>query len=298
MNVMITGAGGLIGRKLVPMLEQAGHHVVILTRGKSLGPEMRVWDPQATKLSPAVLDGCEAIIHLAGENIGEGRWTPQKKERIRSSRVHGTRLLAEAIAGMNNPPGAFICASATGFYGNRGDEILTEASRAGTGFLAEVCQEWEAAADPARNITRVVHIRTGVVLSTAGGALAKMLLPFKLGVGGVIGDGHQFWSWISIEDSARLFQFALERNDLSGPINGTAPQPVTNREFTKTFGRVLSRPTIFPMPAFAARLVLGEMADALLLASTRTIPETALNNGFEFQHPTLEAALRAQLTST
>lgn len=297
MNVMITGAGGLIGRRLVPMLEQAGHQVVKLTRGKSPAPGTRVWDPQAEKLSPSVLDGCDAIVHLAGENIGEGRWTTQKKELIRSSRVHGTRLLAEAIAGMNSPPRAFICASATGFYGDRGDEILTEASQAGTGFLAEVCQEWESAADPARNVTRIVHVRTGVVLSTAGGALAKMLLPFKLGLGGVIGDGNQYWSWISIDDSARLFQFALDRIDLSGPINGTAPQPATNREFTKTLGRVLSRPTIFPMPAFVARLVLGEMADALLLASTRTIPEAALNKGFEFQHPSLEAALRAQLSS-
>lgn len=295
MNVLVSGAGGLIGRTLVPMLESAGHRVVPLTRGESGNGSTRVWNPLASKLDPAVLDGCDAVIHLAGENIGEGRWTKRKKERIRSSRVNGTRILAEAIAAMANPPHAFVCASAIGYYGDRSDELLTESSAPGTGYLPDVCLNWELAADPARAVTRVVHLRTGVVLSPQGGALAKMLLPFKLGVGGVIGTGKQYLSWITLKDSARLFQFALERSDLRGSINGTAPHPVTNFEFTKTLGKVLHRPTIFPLPAFAARLALGEMADALLLASTRVVPEAARRAGFEFQHAELEPALRSLL---
>lgn len=293
MQIFITGAGGLIGSRLVPLLEESGHKVIRLVRGTPRSDAERAWDPAVERLSPNVLLGCDALVHLAGENIGEGRWTADKKRRIRESRVHSTHLLAQAVAGLTVPPRAFVVASAIGYYGDRGDELLTEKSPPATDFLGEVCQAWEAAADPCRHVTRVIHVRTGVVLASDGGALAKMLLPFKLGLGGVIGSGKQFWSWITVDDIARLFQFALESDGLTGPVNGVTPHPVTNREFTKALGRELHRFTPFPMPAFAARTALGEMADALILASTRVIPEVALDQGFQYMHPQLEPALRS-----
>jgi uncharacterized protein len=297
MNILITGASGLIGSRLVPLLESAGHQVVRLVRRPPQDERERQWNPTAEQLEPELFEGAEAVIHLAGENIGEGRWTAARKERLRESRVHGTRILAEALSQLDPLPKAFVVASAIGYYGDRGDEVLTEASPPANDFLGQLCQDWEAAADPAREQgIRCVHVRTGVVLSSQGGALAKMLLPFKLGVGGVMGNGRQYWSWISLEDAARMFQFAVENESLSGPVNGTAPHPVTNREFTKTLGQVLKRPTIFPMPAFAARLALGEMADALILASARVLPERAGQEGFQFTHADLAAALRAALS--
>jgi uncharacterized protein (TIGR01777 family) len=207
--------------------------------------------------------------------------------------VQTTRKFAALIRGMNAPPRAFVVASAIGYYGDRGDEILTESSSAGEGFLAEVCRQWEAAADPARQDSRVVHVRTGIVLSADGGALRSMLLPFKLGLGGIVGSGQQYWSWISLTDIARLYQFAIEDQVLAGPVNGVAPHPATNREFTKALGTVLHRPTVFPLPAFAAKLALGEMADELILASARVLPEVAQSSGFQFQHPQLSEALQA-----
>ena len=296
MNIFVTGASGLIGRHLTPLLESSGHALVRLVRGEPGDERERRWDPGVQVLSPKSFEGADVVIHLAGENIGEGRWTEAKKRRIRESRVRGTGLIAEAIAGLAQPPQALVVASAIGYYGDRGDELLTESSPPGAGFLPELCQAWEQAADPARERgIRCTHIRTGMVLSRDGGALAKMLLPFKLGAGGVMGSGRQYWSWISVDDAARMFQFASENEALFGPINSTAPNPVTNREFTKTLGRVLKRPTIMPMPAFAARLGLGEMADALILASARVLPEVAQRHGFEFQYGDLEFALRALL---
>jgi uncharacterized protein (TIGR01777 family) len=257
------------------------------------------WDPATGWIDAGELEGVDAVVHLAGENLGSHRWNETFKREIRDSRVLGTRLLAEALAALAKKPGVLCCASAIGFYGDRGNEVLTESSPPGTGFLAEVCQAWEAATTPAGDAgIRVVHLRSGVVLSRAGGALAKMLPPFKLGAGGVIGGGRQYWSWIALDDLVRVIEFVLQRTELAGPVNTVAPHPVTNREFTETLGRVLGRPTILPMPAFAARLALGEMADEMLLASARVEPHVLLRAGFEFQFPQLETALRQALTET
>lgn len=294
MHVFVTGASGLVGGYLCPMLEQSGHKVTWLTRKQPSDPHERQWDPKAESLPREVLEGCDVLVHLAGEGIAEGRWNEAKKKRIRESRVHSTKLLAKALTEQEKTPTAFVVASAIGYYGDRGDEVLTEESNAGSGFLADVCQEWEAAADPAREAgIRTAHIRTGLVLAKEGGALPSMLTPFKFGVGGVIGSGDQYWSWISIEDIARIFQFAVEDESVSGPVNGTAPQPVTNREFTKTLGKVISRPTVLPLPGFAAKIVLGEMAEALILASSRVLPEQADKHEFKFSHPDLEQALQS-----
>ena len=230
---------------------------------------------------------------MAGENIAGGRWTESRKAAIRKSRVESTRLLCEAIVGRPAVPKTLVCASAIGYYGDRGAEILTEESTPGADFLASVCQEWEAAADlAAKKGVRVVHLRFGVVLSAAGGALGKMLTPFKMGVGGRIGTGSQFMSWVALDDAVAAIQFALNDDSLAGPVNVVAPQAVTNGEFTRTLGRVLGRPTIFPMPAFAARAAFGEMADALLLSSARVRPARLESAGFAFQFPELEGALR------
>ncbi len=226
-------------------------------------------------------------------------WTPAVKARIRDSRVNGTRLLCEALARLSNPPRVLVCASAIGYYGDRGDEVLDEASSPGSGFLPEVCQEWEAATEPARAAgIRVVNLRFGVILSPSGGALAKMLTPFKLGAGGRIGDGRQWMSWIALDDVIDAIAYALNTESLAGPANCVAPQPVTNLEFTKTLGRVLHRPTIFPMPAVAARIAFGEMADALLLASARVLPKELSAAGYPFRYPQLEGALRHMLGLT
>jgi uncharacterized protein (TIGR01777 family) len=232
-------------------------------------------------------------VHLAGENIAGGRWTAAMKQKIRDSRVNGTRSLCEALARMESPPKVLVVASAIGFYGNRDDEIMDESSKAGEGFLSDVCREWEDATQAARDAgIRVVNLRIGVVLSPKGGALAKMLTPFKLGGGGIIGNGRQYWSWISIDDVAGAIHHALMTDSLSGPVNAVAPNAPMNREFTKTLGRVLRRPTILPMPAFAAKLALGEMANDLLLASTRVEPTKLIESGYKFRQPTLEKSLR------
>jgi uncharacterized protein (TIGR01777 family) len=295
MNILVSGATGLVGTELCNVLKGAGHSIVRLTRDKQPKAGEVFWNPLAGILDPGALNGIDAAVHLAGENIA-GRWTDAKKKAILESRVSGTRTLSEALAKMNTLPKTLVCASAIGFYGQRGAEGLTEASAPGTGFLADVCKAWEAAADPARKAgIRVSHARLGVLLSPKGGALKQMLFPFKMGVGGVIGDGKQYMSWMALDDAVQAFAFILKNAELSGPVNVVAPNPVTNREFTKTLGKVLSRPTILPMPAFAARLAFGEMADDLLLGSTRVVPERLQKSNYEFKHPQLEEALRSLL---
>ena len=294
MNVLISGSSGLIGSALAPFLAAGGHSVGRLVRraGPSGGAEV-FWDPQAGLLDPARLEGFDGVVHLAGDSIAEGRWTEQKKRRLLDSRVKGTRLLSEALSRTQRPPRVMVCASAIGYYGNRGAELLREDSPPGSLFLSRLCREWEEAAEPARRKgIRVVHLRFGVVLSALGGALAKMLFPFRMGLGGRIGSGEQYMSWIAIDDVLGVALHALMTESLRGPANAVTPSPVTNSEFTRTLGRVLGRPTVFPMPAFAARLAFGEMADELLLASARVDPAKLRDTGYRFQYPDLEPALR------
>ncbi len=296
MKVLITGFTGLLGARLVQALQGSGHEVLGLSRRAEHKTIRTVaWEPTTGQLDATALEGLDAVVHLAGETI-VGRWTAAKKARILNSREQGTRLLCEKLAQLKQPPRVLVSASAIGYYGNRGAEILREENTPGAGFLADTCVRWETAAKPAvqRGI-RVVHPRIGIVLSTEGGALAKMLLPFKLGVGGIVGSGEQYWSWISLDDVIRGLQFALATETLRGPVNFVAPHAVTNREFTKILGRVLKRPTIFPLPAFAARLALGEMAEALLLSSARVAPAQLVTQGYSFKHAELEGALTAML---
>ena len=294
MRILVSGSTGLVGSVLVPRLLADGHQVVRLLREKTVPGEKGIaWNPAAGILDAKTLEGFEAVVHLAGESIASGRWTHAKKARIRDSRVVGTALLADRIAGLPRPPGVLLCASAIGFYGNRGDETLREDSPPGKDFLGRVCRDWEAASEPAaRKGVRVVRLRFGVILSPAGGALAKMLTPFRLGLGGPIGDGRQYMSWIAIDDAVDSLLHALTPKLPAGPVNIVSPNPATNAEFTRTLGRVLGRPAFLPMPAFAARLAFGEMADALLLSSQRVAPDRLVASGYAFRYPALEQALR------
>lgn len=304
MKIVVSGASGLVGKPLLGVLRGEGHEVTALTRGSSssanslAGVRTINWNPDSGQLDGTALEGLDAVVHLAGENIAVGRWTAAKKARIRDSRVNGTQVLARTLASLQHKPSTLVCASAIGFYGNRGDEVLREDAVAGTGFLADVCRDWEMAAAPAVDAgIRVVWLRIGVILAREGGALAKMLLPFRMGVGGILGSGKQFMSWISVTDVVGIISFVLNHSEARGPHNTTAPQPVTNYEFTKTLGKVLGRPTIFPMPAFAVNLVFGEMGQELLLSSTRVVPSGLEAAGYSFQHPTLEIALKQLLTA-
>ena len=291
-KILLTGSTGLIGRSLTPVLASAGHQVVPLIRQASAPPGSIGWDPMADTTDPAPFEGADAVIHLGGENLAQGRWNAAKKKRIIDSRVRSTALLARTICRLRRLPRAFLCASATGFYGDRGDEELTEESPAGKGFVADLCQEWEKASKPAAETgIRVVHMRFGAVLSTAGGALAKMLTPFKLGLGGPIGNGRQYLAWITLDDAMAATMHLLDC-PLAGPVNMIAPQSVTFRQFARTLGRVLHRPAFFPLPAPIARLVLGEMADQILLTSMRVVPRRLEQDGFVFQQPDLETAVR------
>ena len=297
MHVAVTGSRGLVGSSLVPMLTTGGHVVTPIVRHEPTEGDV-IWDPQG-EFHASSLVGVDAVVHLAGESIAASRWSAKVKERILTSRVRGTRVLCEGLANMPTPPKVLVCASAIGFYGDRGEEKLNEQSVAGTGFLAEVAEQWEAATQPARDAgIRVVNLRFGVILSPKNGALAKMLLPFNLGGGGRFGSGKQYWSWISIDDVVGAIHHSIMADSLAGPVNAVAPNPVTNAEFTKTLGRVLRRPAILPVPAFAAKIALGGMAESLLLASTRVEPYELSSSGYEFRQPTLESALRHLLGRT
>lgn len=293
MKILVTGASGLIGTALIPALKNEGHIVLQLVRQKEQANDTKIfWNPEAQGIDAAALEGVEAVVHLAGENIAEGSWTAEKKKRIRESRVKGTTFISETLAGLQAKPKVLVAASAIGIYGNRGAERLDETSAAGDDFLSEVCREWEMATRAASAAgVRVVNLRFGIVLSKEGGALAKMLTPFRLGVGGRVGDGKQYMSWIALDDAVGAIRYALEDEKMSGAVNVVAPQPVTNNEFTKALGGALSRPTIFPVPAFALRLAFGEMADALLLSGARVEPAKLIQAGYKFQYPELNGAL-------
>ncbi len=292
MRIAVSGATGFVGSSLIPFLERAGHSITPLVRTAATGRGI-LWSPESGVTERSALEGFDAVVHLAGESIAAGRWNAEKKARIRDSRVKGTRALCESLASLSNPPRTLVCASAVGYYGDRGAVTLDEKSTPGAGFLPEVCLEWEEAASSARDRgIRVVSLRMGVVLSPRGGALAKMLTPFRMGVGGRVGDGSQYMSWVAIDDLVGIISHALGKESLAGPVNAVAPGAVTNAEFTRILARVLSRPAVLPIPAFAARLAFGEMADALLLASARVAPRRLEESGYRFRHPELERALR------
>lgn len=298
MDIAITGSTGLIGEALRTRLLADGHRVVRMVRHQPAGTDEIRWDPTSGHLEVADLRGLDAVVHLAGEGIAEKRWTPAQKERILTSRTDGTALLAERMAAGTDGPRTLISGSAIGWYGDRGDEVLTETSAPGDGFLADVCRKWEAAADPARAAgIRVVHIRTGVVLDPDGGVLAKQLPLFKLCLGGRIGNGHQYMSWIALEDEVGAICHLLD-HDVEGPVNLTAPEPVTNRAFTEALGAALHRPTVVPVPGFGPKLLFGgELVDELLLASQRVLPERLTESGYTFAQPELGAAFEALLAS-
>ena len=291
MRVVVTGASGLIGSALVAVLEKQGHDVARLTRGEAGVPGEFHWDPEQAYIDPGALEAIDAVVHLAGETVA-GRWSEVKKHRILESRVQGTRLVSEAIAGLDRPPAVLVCASAIGVYGDRGDEPVTEESAPGVGFLADVVRAWEAAAQPARDAgIRVVNTRFGVVQSAQGGALKTMLPLFQLGLGGRVGSGRQYVSWVSIDDVVGGILFSIQNDTLAGPVNVTAPSPVPQAEYARTLGRVLHRPAVLPAPGFAVRLVLGEFANEVLHGQ-RVVPERLTDRGYAFRHPTLEPALR------
>ena len=293
-KVLISGSSGLIGAALVRHLAAEGWQITRLVRTPSSGPGQISWDPRKP-LPPAAVSGFDAVLHLAGESIA-ARWTEARKQAIRDSRVVGTRTLSEALAQSAKPPALLVAASAIGYYGDRGDEVLGEQSPAGRGFLAEVCGEWESSTQPAAKAgIRTVQARFGVVLARSGGALSKMLTPFRVGIGGNLGSGRQWWSWVALDDVLGVIEHILKMDTLEGPVNVVSPNPVTNREFTKSLASVLSRPSVFPMPALAARLALGQMADELLLSSQRVDPARLRSSGYRFRHTDLRPALEAIL---
>ncbi|MFT3843374.1 MAG: TIGR01777 family oxidoreductase [Myxococcaceae bacterium] len=297
MKTLLTGATGLIGQKL---LERLGPSIVLSrnperARRSMGGAEVAAWDPEAGPPRPEVFEGVDVIFHLAGEPVGEGRWTQERKRRIRDSRVVGTRNLVAGLARLTQRPRVLVCASAVGFYGNRGDELLDERSPAGSGFLADVCVEWEREAQAARPLgMRVVLVRTGLVLSPDGGALAKMLTPFRLGAGGRLGDGRQWMPWIHVEDEVGLLLHAMNDERVEGALNAVAPRPVTNRDFTEALGHAVHRPALLPVPKTALRLAFGEMSE-ILLVSQRALPKEAERTGYAFKYPELRQALDAMV---
>jgi hypothetical protein len=292
MKIAIAGASGLIGSALIPALAADNAAITRLVRHAPKPGEIE-WHPNQDQVSAQSLEDFDVIINLAGENLASGRWTDEHKRKIRDSRVGGTHLLSEAIAKMKVKPRVFVCASATGIYGDRDDEVLDEQSESGGGFLAGVCREWEMACEPAMKAgVRVVNLRFGPVLAREGGMLAKLLTPFKMGMGGKVGTGKQYISWVALEDAVSATRLAINDQSMKGPLNVVSPHPVTNEEFTKTLGHVLNRPTALAMPAFAARLAFGEMADEMLLVSQRVMPKKLKAAGFQFRFPELEAAMK------
>ncbi len=292
MRVLVSGSTGLIGSSLVTSLEGDGHDVVRLLRPQSRTSESGViWDPVAGKLDPREVEGFDAVVHLAGENIANRRWSEEQMARIRDSRVGSTTLLAQTLAGLDSPPSVFACASAGGYYGDRGDELLDEDAAPGADFLASATKDWEDAAAPASSAgIRVVSLRAGVVLTAAGGMLSRVLPIFKLGLGGKLGSGSQYMSWVTRADAIAATVWTLERDDISGPVNVSAPNPVTNKEFTRALGRALRRPALFAVPTFALKLVQGDLAE-VVTSSARMEPARLRESGFEFQHPEIDGAL-------
>ncbi len=294
MKIAVTGASGLIGSAIVPALETSGHEVVRLVRRAAEGPSELAWDPAAGSIDADGLAGVDGVVNLSGATIGR-RWTAARKREILASRVDSTSLLARTLAALEPRPKVLVCAGGVGIYGDRGDEILTEESDLGSGFLADVGIAWEAAAEPARAAgIKVVNFRQGIVLSRRGGALARLLTPFKLGLGGRVGSGRQWWSWVSMDDLVGAYRFVL-KGDLEGPVNLVSPSPATNVQFVKALGRALRRPTVFPLPVVAVRTMFGEMGDAALLQGQRALPARLLEAGFALRYPELDAALRHAL---
>lgn len=293
MRVLVTGSHGLVGSALLPYLAEQGHEGVALSRSPGAA---FFWNPEEGVLSPDLFDGIDAVVHLAGASIAAHRWTSSFKQELVDSRIKSTALLAQTLCSLKTPPQTLICASAVGFYGNRGDETLNEESGKGRGFLSDLADAWEKAAQPATQAgVRLLTYRFGMILSEKGGALAKILPPFRHGAGGQLADGKQFMSWIELEDTVRALLFGLETNALQGPINIVSPHPVTNREFTQALAALLHKSAPLAVPAFAARMLFGEMADALLLSSVRALPAKLLEAGFQFRYPTIAEALRAAL---
>ncbi|HEY9714044.1 MAG TPA: TIGR01777 family oxidoreductase [Chroococcales cyanobacterium] len=297
MKILVTGSHGMVGSQLVTYLKSRDHQVMRLSRSAG-GPDQIVWDPSLGEIDESRLEGFDAVVHLAGDNIADGRWTDSKKARILSSRVEGTTLLCKTLASLQAPPEVIVSASAIGYYGDRGEEVLTEESGPGAGFLADVCSKWEAATESAgsRNI-RVARVRMGVVLSPTGGAMTKLLTPFKLGAGGRLGSGKQYMSWIALDDLVQIFEHVITHKGLVGPVNAVAPNPVTNQEFTEALGAALHRPTVMPLPGFAAHLIMGEMADELLLSSARVMPNKLMASGYKFIHPDIQSTLRQMFSA-
>jgi len=297
MKILISGASGLVGRALAGVLRAQGHQVARLVRPGSAASAGDIsWDPSAATVDVAAMEGADAVVHLSGASVAGGRWTPARKALLRSSRVDTTRVLVDALASLRQKPRVFVCASAIGCYGDRGDEILTESSAIGTDFLSLVVRDWEAEAARAEICgIRTVELRFGVILTAEGGALAAMLRPFKFGMGGRLGSGKQWMSWISLEDAVGVVCSVITDEQLTGPLNVVAPNPLRNAEFTRITAAVLHRPAIFTAPAFTLRVALGEMADGLLLASVRVMPERLLATGYQFRFPEFEPALRAIL---
>lgn len=297
MKVLITGASGLVGTALQLSFAVKGYEMLLASRSEPRAANEIQWTVEGGFAEPERLEAIDAVVHLAGESVSGLRWTDEKKKAIRDSRVMGTRSIVEALSNLNVRPKVLVSASAIGFYGERGDEVMNESSTAGHGFLAEVAKEWEGEARRAEDAgIRTVLLRTGIVLSKDGGALGTMLTPFKMGVGGVIGSGKQWMSWISLDDHVAAINFVIENDNIRGAVNAASPGPVTNEEFTKTMGEVLYRPTFIPLPEFAVSMLMGEMGDALLLTSTKVIPKRLEDAGFEFKYPDLKGALEHALS--
>ncbi len=299
MKILISGASGLVGKHLIPTLLAKSHEVYKLVRKTPQSADEIQWDAEKgfSETEQAKLENFDAVVHLAGDNVASENWSDEKKRKIKESRTIGTRVLVDALKTLENPPKRFISASAVGFYGSRGAEIMNEESAAGKGFLPEVCIAWEEEIKRAEAFARVVYLRIGVVLAEDGGALEKMLTPFKFGVGGVVGSGKQYLSWIALDDLIKIINFALENEILKGAVNAVAPNAATNQEFTKTLGKVLNRPTFLPVPEFAIKALFGEMGETLLLEGTRAYPQKLLDAKFEFDFINLEAALKHVLQS-